>query len=270
MANYVKVSTVGRNGLASAGKRGQDAVDAAIHALEAEIAQVLPDRPDLIVLPEACDRFSDMAMDVRKAYYQCRGNRVRDHLAGMARDNQCHIAYSAAIEMPDGTFRNSTQILNRKGIVAGTYNKNFPVISETTEGGILCGHSAPVIQCDFGKVACAICFDIVFDEVRQGYAGLAPEQRPDILLFSSMMYGGLARLQYWAFSCHAHLVTACTNGRVLKSHIINPEGAVLLSSCSDDFTVKDLIAEFDIETFDSYKARHRTHRDNPANVEPVV
>ena len=320
MANRVTVSAVGRSSVGSGGRRGQAAVDYANELLKSEIAHVLPDKPDLIVLPEACDRFPDMDMTERKAYYACREDQVRDYLGRIARDNHCYIAYSAARLTDDGSYRNSTQIIDRQGDVAGIYNKNFPVIGETTNGGILCGKDAPIIQCDFGKVACAICFDIVFDEMRRNYADLPPPERPDIICFSSMMYGGLPRLQYWAFSSHAYLVTACTNGRTLKNHVVSPEGvviastsqhynhvsatinldnelifldnnwgklqearrkygtkvkvqdngctgAVLLSSETDEFTVKDIIAEFEIETFDSYKARHRAHRANPANVE---
>jgi hypothetical protein len=223
------------------------------------------------------------------------------------------VVYSAARELPDGTWRNSTQIIGRDGRILGIYNKNHPVITETTEGGILCGKDAPLIHCDFGTVGCAICFDLNFDEIRQKYV----QARPDLILFSSMYHGGLMQ-GYWAYSCRAHLVTAIAGppsavlspvGDVLASttnyfdfvtttvnldccvvhldfnwekltamkHKYGPQasmvdpgylGAVLIASESEERTVDDLIAEFEIERLDDYWARSLAHRHDPRNMEP--
>ena len=61
--------------------------------------------------------------------------------------------------------------------MAGIYNKYFPTIGEM-ERGIKAGMEAPIFQCDFGKVACAICFDLNFDELRDAYTS----KNPDIIL----------------------------------------------------------------------------------------
>ena len=88
--------------------------------------------------------------------------------------NSCHIAYSAVRKMDDGTFRNSTQIINPRGEIVGIYNKNHPTIGETEEDNILPGKDAKVISCDFGKVACAICFDLNFDPLWEKYKPQSP------------------------------------------------------------------------------------------------
>ena len=136
-----------------------------------------------------------------------------------AKENNCYIAYSAAFQVADGTFRNCTQLIDREGEVAGIYNKNHLVIEETTENGILCGKNADLIETDFGTVACAICFDLNFDELRLKYFA----KKPDLILFSSMYHGGLMQ-SYWAYSCRAHFVGAIHN---LPSAIISPTGEVL-------------------------------------------
>jgi hypothetical protein len=230
----------------------------------------------------------------------------------IAKENNCYIGYSAARELDDGTWRNSTQIVDRKGEVAGIYNKNHVVIEETTQAGILCGKEAPLIECDFGTVGCAICFDLNFDELRQRYV----KSRPDIILFSSMYHGGLMQ-EYWAYSCRAHFVGALHN---LRSSILSPVGtelahttnymdyvthainldcevvhldynwekldaakakygdkvkvfdpghlgSVLISSESDEFSVKDIIEEFEIEILDKYMARALKHRHAEGNME---
>ena len=60
-------------------------------------------------------------------------------------------------EEKDGSWRNSCIVLDREGKTAGIYDKNFPTIGEM-ESGIIAGTDIPVIQCDFGRVACVICF----------------------------------------------------------------------------------------------------------------
>lgn len=201
---------------------GQDAVARMISHWTAQIEPVLPDKPDLIVVPEACDRFPDHSMDERKRYYEQRGDQVRDAFSKIARANKCHIAYSAARLMPDGSYRNSTQLLDRQGEVVGVYNKNHLVPEETTEGGILCGKDAPVFDTDFGTVAMAICFDLNFMELLDKYKA----QRPDLIIFSSMYHGGLMQA-YWAYQCRSHFVGSIAGDECAA---INPVGEVVARS----------------------------------------
>jgi hypothetical protein len=223
----------------------------------------------------------------------------------VAAENNCYIAYSAAREMPDGTWRNSTQIIDRSGNIAGIYDKNHLVIEENTEAGILYGKDAPIIKCDFGTIGCAICFDLNFDELRLKYV----KTRPDLIVFSSMYHGGMMQ-NYWAYSCRAYFAGAIAG---LPGSIISPVGetiaettnyfkyvtttvnldcevihldwnwdkiraakekygskfkmsdpgylgAVLISSESDDVTIKDIIKEFDFELLDDYFERSLAHR----------
>ncbi|NQU22351.1 MAG: carbon-nitrogen hydrolase family protein [Candidatus Nealsonbacteria bacterium] len=186
-------------------------------------ARVLPDRPDLIVVPEACDRPRGPSRDKLNQYYLVRKNQVRDFFAEVARENRCYIVYSAKRALPDGTWRNSSIMIDRRGNIAGIYNKNHPTIGEIDKR-ILCGKEAPVIKCDFGRVALAICFDLNFDELRLKYV----KAQPDLIVFSSMYHGGLMQ-QYWAYSCRSHFVGAIA-GRAAPSQIRNPLGNVIASN----------------------------------------
>lgn len=312
MAKYVTISSFGPPALPYQNFAPQKAVDQMIAHWDKQLENVLPDQPDLIVLPEACDRYYLMPMAERQQYYRVRCNQIRDFFASKAKENRCYIAYSACHEMPDGTWRNSTQIIDRQGNIVGIYSKNHLVIEETTEGGILCGKDAQVIETDFGKLACVICFDLNFDELRLKYVA----QQPDLIVFSSMYHGGLMQA-YWAYSCRAHFVGAVCNlpceiispdGRKLakstnyfshvtsainldcklvhldynwekldamrakygrKVKVIDPGqlGSVLVSSECDEFSVNDLIKEFNIETLDQYMKRAQAHHHNQANIE---
>ncbi len=195
---------------------GQPAVDHMIKFWREQVDTVIADKPDLIVVPEASDRFPAHTMEERKAYYAVRGDQVRDAFAAIARENRCYIAYSAARKLADGSYRNSTQLIGRDGEVVGIYNKNHLVIGETLKGGILCGKDAPVFETDFGRVAMAICFDLNFHELLEKYA----PQRPDLLVFSSMYHGGVMQ-NYWAYHCRSYFVGAIAG---LENNIINPVG----------------------------------------------
>ena len=68
---------------------------------EKELSQVLCSKPDLIVVPEACDRYPNFTIEERLRYYEAREDRVRDFFAEICRRNHCNIAYSAARRLPD-------------------------------------------------------------------------------------------------------------------------------------------------------------------------
>jgi predicted amidohydrolase len=224
MANRITISAVGPNPPTGfRGIAGQAAVDAMQQHWTREIAQVLPDKPDLVVVPEACDRFPEHTREERLAYYRFRGNSMRDFFARIARDNHCYIAYSAARELPDGTWRNSTQIIDRQGSVVKIYDKNHVVIEETTEDGILCGRDSDPVATDFGSLSCAICFDLNFDEI----LAKTRANRPDVVVFCSMYHGGLMQ-SYWAYRCKSHFVGAIAGAP--PSTVINPLGETLAES----------------------------------------
>jgi hypothetical protein len=219
MARYVTISTIAPKGMPFTNLPPVEAVNKMMDFWEKQLDQVLPDMPDLIVLPEACDRYDGMETNDREKYYAARGDKMLKFFSRKAKENNCYIAYSAAFQISDGTFRNCTQLIDRDGEVAGIYSKNHVVIEETTQYGILCGKNADLIETDFGTVACAICFDLNFDELRLKYVA----QKPDLIIFSSMYHGGLMQ-SYWAYSCRAHFVGAIHG---LPSAIISPAGETL-------------------------------------------
>ena len=114
---------------APAGMTNEQLIERMMALWRAEIDAVLPEKPDLILLPEVCDRYANLSAEQNRAYYDARGDRMRDFFAGVARENGCCIAYSAVRQAEDGFFRNSTQLIGRTGRVEGIYNKNHLVVS---------------------------------------------------------------------------------------------------------------------------------------------
>ena len=230
----VRIATLGpRSPSVDADAEPQKSISQIIAHWTREFSQVLPDRPDLIVVPEICDAVAGLSRDKRREYYHVRKDQVRDFFAKVAAENHCYIVYSATREMDDGTWRNSSVLIDRQGKIVGVYNKNHVTIGERTESGILYGREAPVFECDFGRVAFAICFDLNFDELRLKYV----KARPDLIVFSSVYHGGLMQA-YWAYSCRAHFVAAISG---LPCEVRNPLGEVVASSTNYfDYVVADV------------------------------
>ncbi|MEF3310936.1 carbon-nitrogen hydrolase family protein [Paenibacillus sp. GYB004] len=226
MANYVKISCLTAPPCPVEANDGDATIVAkVIDYWRVQLEQVLPDRPDMIVLPEMCDAPGNTAFTASRnqSYYRHRKEQIRDFFAEVASNHHCYIAYSAVREIPDGSFRNSIQMIDRGGNVIGVYDKNHVLIEENTEHGTLYGNEAPIIQTDFGRVACVICFDLNFDELRLKYVNA----KPDLLLFSSLFHGGFMQ-QYWAYSCRAFLASSVFP--TTPSQIISPVGEIIGSS----------------------------------------
>jgi len=312
MARYVKVSVVAPAPLElPAAWDHEMRLQAMMRHWEERIAPVLPERPDIIVLPEVCDRYGGYGADEssRGEYYRHRGNRMLDFFREMAEKQGCYIAYNAQIQVEDGFFRNATYLIGRSGEIEGVYYKNHLVVSECTLDGPfpgLCGKDTPIMALDFGKVACATCFDLNFDELRWKYMA----KKPELMLFCSMYHGGFMQ-QAWAYDCRCWFVGAVAGQ---DCRIINPVGSVvasstnyfpyvtatinldyavchldfnwdkfhaakakygskvgffdpgqtgvaLLTSETDEFTVWDIIREYDMELVDDYFDRSRRARN---------
>ena len=231
MSNYVKLATLSSRSPLDLHTDARP-VDRLIDFWRSRFDQVLPDQPDLIAVPECCDRLHALDATKQKEHYCRRGDLVRALFSSIASENRCYITYSAMQEMADGTFRNSVQLIDRAGEVAACYSKTHPTIDEIQQGGVLCGRDAVVIETDFGRVGFAICFDLNFEAIRRKYESLNPE----LMVFVSMYHGGLMQ-PYWAYSLRCHLLTAI---EALPSGVISPVGQTLAmtSNYCDHVTVR--------------------------------
>ena len=220
--NKITIATIGASPNINKNQAPEKLVEQIIDFWRGQLRQVLSSKVDLIVLPEVCDAPGGLKGAEQENYLKARQNQLLDYFASVAKDNNCYIAFGSIHEAKEG-LRNSLVLLDRKGKMAGTYNKNFPTIYEMDDG-IIPGNEVSVIQCDFGKVALAICFDLNFDELRQQYA----KAKPDIVIFSSVYHGGLMQ-GAWAYSCRSYFVSAISDNRA-PSAILNPLGEVVATS----------------------------------------
>lgn len=231
---YVKVAAVGNTPELTDIENKQEIVDYVISFWDKELKKVLKARPDLIVLPEFCD-LSTAGVE----YMKVRKNQVLDYFASLAKKNKCYIAFGMGRQDKAGFWRNSCVVLGRNGEITGIYDKNFPTIAEM-DAGIKASDDAHVIECDFGRLGIAICFDLNFEELRDTYA----RSRPDIIIYPSMSHGGLLQ-NMWAYICQSYFIGSIYRG--FPSEIRNPLGDVIASSTNkNDYVVLKINLDFKI------------------------
>ena len=250
MARYVKVATIAMNTIGVANKPAdQSILEYEIAHVDAHIKQVLPDKPDLIVLPEVCDRPHDLSVQGQKEYYKERGDGYVRHMQEVAKANHCYIGFGSHRFLEDGTGRNSFYMIGRNGEIVGIYDKNHIVPAETTNLNILCGEDIAIFDCDFGRVGAILCFDLNFQEVLSKYK----KADPDLMIFSSMFGGGLMK-NFLAFDNRCYLVTSCAGSN--PGDIINPLGVCLGTTCvAEHYVVRTLNLDYEVVHRDNHKGK---------------
>ena len=203
MARKVSVATIDLKGLWP-DKTRESRVKRMLERME----NVAGLHPDIIVLPELFDTswveeeyaLADVAEEEKNP------GPVTGRIAEFAKKNNCYVT-APVYTKKEGNFYNSCLLIDRKGNIAGAYNKMHPVKDEILTGkpgkeaiGVLPGaKDQPVIETDFGKVGIQICYDANWQDGWENYK----KQGAEIILFTSQFPGG-RMLNYfaWRYGCY--------------------------------------------------------------------
>lgn len=93
-----------------------------------------------------------------------------------AREFGCYIIAPTYLRESAAVCSNAAVLFGRKGELAGIYRKVHLVVSpdgKRLEGGTTPGREFPVFNCDFGRLAIQICYDMEFDHGWQQLSGKA-------------------------------------------------------------------------------------------------
>lgn len=258
MAKYIRVAAISIHPRSIHEKPAdQNVFDFVIEWLKKEIAQVLPGKPDLIVIPECCDRPRDLTPEQTLAYYASRNDEVQSYLRSVAKENHCYVAYGYVRDAEDGMRRNSCIMIDRNGNEMGAYDKNFPTLGEKANSRVLPGTQEHIFECDFGRVGAIICFDLNFEEIRARYK----KARPAIMVFPSNFGGGLMR-NFFAYETQSYFVAAC--GWECPAEVINPLGETLdITKCFAyyDYIVQDINLDYAVVHLDCNREKLRAAKE---------
>ncbi len=220
MANFVTVAALASTAPNVKNRpEGVSIAEQVMNHLKKEIAKVLPDKPDLIVLTEACDRPNDMTQEEVLDYYMNeRGDSIIKGLGAIAKENNCYIAFGTWRLADDGYGRNGCAMVDRQGNLMGYYDKNHLTPYEYDWYNLAPGEEEAIFECDFGPVGAVTCFDMNFYEIREKYK----KRHPKIVVFDSHYHGGLVR-NFFAIDCQCYLACSSTH----PSDITSPLGTVV-------------------------------------------
>ena len=150
--------------------------------------------PDLLCLPELFDTMwvSEQYKISEVAESEESPGPVTSQIAEFAKKYNCYVACPVYTKK-GGNYYNSSLLIDRKGNIAGAYNKIHPVKSEilpsgpTDDVGIKPGSlDQPVIVTDFGKVGMQICYDANWVD---GWEN-CKKKGAEIVMFPSAFPGG--------------------------------------------------------------------------------
>ena len=191
--------------IAENSQTSDEIVLAMIAQWDVQINKVLPDKPDLLILPELCDRPKVNSISTAKQIelIQSGNSRFLNYLKGIAKTNKTYIVYPSYRTDSEGILRNSNSIIDRDGMLIASYDKNHLVMAENTELGVQYSDDLLLLDLDFGRVGFAICFDLNFTELLDKYRYKGVE----VLIFTSEYHGGLMQ-NYWAYQLRAFFAGA--------------------------------------------------------------
>ena len=168
MARLVTISSVCYGNKPKEVAAGRDAVRDIWDGL---IDLAAADEPDIILLPEHFFyrglaegyggpwKAAEMAEEAKKGGY------VVDFLSRKAAEHRCYIfGHFYRKDEKDRFPYNTAVLLDRRGEVAGYYDKVFPTLG-AMDGGQLPGAGPKTFDTDFGRIAAGCCFDFNFREL---------------------------------------------------------------------------------------------------------
>ncbi len=227
----IMVNIIGRDRLKYSGEENFSVDDTISHWIKAMDERVSSE-PDIIVLPEVSDIYEGvMSPETKRRWLAMRGDSVLNAFRDYAKKHHTYLVYPTYRSIGGDKFQNSSILIDREGDVVAIYNKVFPTIGEM-EFGIVPGSGPVIAETDFGRIGFAICFDLNFWELLEGYA----KGKPDVIAFSGMYHGGPMQT-VWAYRSKAFMLTATAG--YLEKNIIAPDGEIR----RQEYTYYDSIVE---------------------------
>lgn len=158
---------------------------------------------------------------------------------------------------------NSAVLLDRRGEVAGIYDKIYPYWNEFELSPLVeIGSESAVFETDFGRLGLAICFDVNFPEPWKGMA----DKGADLVIWPSAYSAGTS-LQAHALMNHFAIVTSTQTADCIVYDI---DGKEALYEKSNDVNISRITLDLDRgiyhENF-NLASRDRLLADHPGEVE---
>jgi beta-ureidopropionase len=139
--------------------------------------------PDLVLLPESFMWAGRSFEKIRETAETIPGPTF-NMLSEMAKQYKMHVVAGHVVK-EKGKIYNKGLVIDRKGELVGSYNKNHPVEDEI-QSGITPGNEIPVFDLDFGRIGVSVCFDLNWEDIWAEFAA----KKIDLACWISAYEGG--------------------------------------------------------------------------------
>lgn len=175
---------------------------------------------DILILPElwnvgwACNKFIDAAEDFENS-------ETINFLAQFAKKYNTNILGGSFVNKTNGKYLNTCPVINRKGELIATYNKNhlYSYYDDAEGSYITRGDNPVMVNIEGIKIGLTICYDIRFPEIYRAYR----KAGADILV--NMAAWPLSRAIHWNSLTQARAVENQTYMIALTQTGTLPTGA---------------------------------------------
>jgi beta-ureidopropionase len=150
-------------------------------------------QPDLVLLPETFMWAGRSFDNIRETAETIPGPTF-NMLSELAKQHKMYIVAGHVVK-ENGKIYNKGLVIDRKGELVGSYNKNHPVEDEI-RSGITPGNEIPVFDLDFGRIGVSVCFDLNWEDVWAEFAA----KKIDLACWISAYEGGFPLRSYaWKY-----------------------------------------------------------------------
>ena len=171
-------------------------------------------KPDIICLPEAFANTAQSGVEPVPGP-------ITNAFSAHARKHNCYIICTLYTKR-NGRVYNSAVLINRKGDIAGIYDKVHPTEGECDNGVTPGKLTPPVFKTDFGTIGIQICFDINWPDQWK----MLKEQGAEIVFWPST-YPQRTMLATYA-SLYKYYVVGCS--RIDPTYVYDMTGELLAKS----------------------------------------
>ncbi len=189
-----------------------------VEAFIAGIEKAVPDKTDIVVLPEGITlvgtgkKYLDVAEPVPGP--------TTERLGEVARERSAWIV-AGIYEREGPAVYNTAVLIDRSGRLAGRYRKVY-IPREEMEGGIAPGNDYPVFRTDFGTIGLMICWDVQYADPARALALRGAE-----MILMPIWGGNQTLAKARAIENHVYLASS---GYGFPTQILGPDGEILASA----------------------------------------
>lgn len=170
--------------------------------------------------------------DIKEIIYETQGQLLVD-CAKIAQEYQTMIVVGMYRIKKDGQLYNSAVVIDKKGELIFSYDKNF--LAGDEKEYLTAGIGFPIWENEFGRIGIGICWDMQFPETARAYA----MQAVDLILCPTWgweyLYGPARAYENGIYVAATMAVPAWKNieGKRSPSQVIAPNGEILGCGSSD-------------------------------------